>query len=86
MKMQAPTIKKLITALTAELEKELCLETAENTQIIDDIEWSLYRLETAEKGSKLICVHDTEPATNLIIEEGCWVINEKACYLAKPKK
>jgi hypothetical protein len=77
-----PTIKNLLVEIEKELEELLGTPHASK---IEDLEWSIYRLEDAPKGSKLICVHEKIVPAKLKVEEGYWTINDKAYYLAVPR-
>jgi hypothetical protein len=78
LKIENPTIEALLQALL-EADEEF-LTPGE----IEDLDWSVFRLNDAPKGSELICIHDTKVHSSLRVEEGYWTINGKAYYLCVP--
>lgn len=82
--MNIQLTKVTIPALIKELQRQEDL--VEDVDLLDDISWSITRLEERPKGTKLVHINNLSkvPAA-LKVEEGYWTINGFAYYLAVPR-
>jgi hypothetical protein len=83
IELEEATIKNVIEALYKQLKD---YDENEDDLEFENINWSIFRLENALKGSKLIHIHTEKLPDNFKIEDGYWLINNKAYYLCQPRR
>jgi hypothetical protein len=79
------TIANLVAAIEEELDASLDAAILDES-LVEDLNWSIYRLENCQLGSKLICVDSLYKESDAYsIQGGYWEVNGKAHYLCTPR-
>lgn len=78
--LSKPSVKSLTKAINILIE-----DPATTEELCDDLFYSLDRLKSAPKGSKILDVHKEKVPDSLKVEEGYWIINGTAHYLCIPR-